>query len=162
MCWPTKTSPDTKAHTKTLSGEEPETNHCTVPWELGTSHRLGSDRRSSVRNCEKPLSVTAIRSRLGSAPILNQRKLLLYGWLNNTWLFILKAGCIYFYEVLLRQKDWLFREKRGNSLLILINQVWEEKKYLKSLNWSLQNYLREQRPLWSNCWTSSLGNMWPL
>lgn len=39
---------------------------------------------SSVRNCEKPLSVTAIKSCLGLTERLGQKNLLLYWLLNNT------------------------------------------------------------------------------
>lgn len=88
-------------------------------WEIWASEQASTQRDwartertdgclTSARNCEKPLSVTAIKSCLGLTESLGQRNLLLYWWLNNTWLLILIACCIYFYEVLLKKKRLTF------------------------------------------------------
>lgn len=110
-----------------------ENSRCTVPWGRGKCERASTQRDwartertdtclSSVRNCEKPLSVTAIKSCLGLTESLAQRNLLLYWLLNNTWLLILIACCIYFYEVLLKKKKTDFlgsdreREREGEEI----------------------------------------------
>lgn len=96
-----------KGHTETAWGGL-ENNCCTIPWGLGESEQTSTRReqvrtertdscRSSGGNCEKPLSVTAIKSCLGTTQSPGQKNLLLYWWPNNTWLLILIACCIYFY-----------------------------------------------------------------
>lgn len=69
-------------------GQETEINQCTeVLRETGF-------RLSPVGNCEKSLSVTAINTWAGSAEARPEESPTV---LNNTWLLILIACCIYFY-----------------------------------------------------------------
>lgn len=157
-----------KAHVKrALAGGGGElradggSGHCTVPPGLGnmkserTQRDWGSADWREADSClssdklwtKKSLSVLqqSSPSRV-SAERPGQRKLRLHRLLNYTWLLILIACCIYFYEVLLKKNpDFLGSERKRSGrkdLLISINQVWErKKKYLKSLNWSPWNFV---------------------
>lgn len=84
-------------------------------WEICASkhsERLSSDCKDRrlfwvlSEAVKKPLSVTAIKSCLGLPESLGKRNPLLYWLLNHTWLLILIACCIYFYQVLLKKKTF--------------------------------------------------------